>query len=117
MTEFDKAVKHIKTCLFWDFADGQWLDTLYTPLDRDFFNRLMQGVVDAHEAENAKLRELVRDMMAFVDDDEACEHCGHDVECVDAAQGELVLPYEGQCLMLDVFESRMRELGIEVDEP
>ena len=57
MVEFEKAVRHIKTCLFWDFADGQWLDTLYMPLDRDYFNRLMQGVVEAHEAENAKLRE------------------------------------------------------------
>lgn len=60
MSEFDNAVKHVETCLFWDFVDGQWLDKLYTPLGRDFFNRLMQGVVEAHEAENAKLRELVQ---------------------------------------------------------
>lgn len=59
MSEFDKAVKHVKTCLFWDFVDGQWLEKLYTPLDRDFFNRLMQGVVETHEAESAKMRELV----------------------------------------------------------
>lgn len=68
------------------------------------------------QAENAKLRELCKDMMAFVEDDDACEHCGHDAECVEAADGELVLPYEGRCLMLDLFADRMRELRIEVDE-
>lgn len=65
--------------------------------------------------ENAKLRELCKDMMAFVEDDDACERCGHDAECVEAADGELVLPYEGRCLMLDLFADRMRELGVEVD--
>ena len=67
------------------------------------------------EAENAKLRELCKDMMAFVEVDDACERCGHDAECVEAADGELVLPYEGQCLMLDLFADRMRELGVETD--
>lgn len=62
--------------------------------------------------ENAKLRELCKDMMAFVEDDDACERCGHDAECVEAADGELVLPYEGRCLMLDLFADRMRELGV-----
>lgn len=65
--------------------------------------------------ENAKLRELCKDMMAFVEDDDACERCGHDAECVEAADGELVLPYEGRCLMLDLFADRMRELGVETD--
>jgi hypothetical protein len=64
--------------------------------------------------ENAKLRELCKEMMAFVEDDDACERCGHDAECVEAADGELVLPYEGRCLMLDLFADRMRELGVEV---
>ena len=66
--------------------------------------------------QNAKLRELCKDMMAFVEDDDACERCGHDAECVEAADGELVLPYEGRCLMLDLFADRMRELGIEVND-
>lgn len=75
---------------------------------------------DAHkratelELENTKLHELCKDMMAFVEDDDACEHCGHDAECVEAADGELVLPYEGRCLMLDLFADRIRELGAEV---
>lgn len=68
------------------------------------------------ETENAELRELCKDMMAFVEDEDACERCGHDAECVEAADGELVLPYEGQCLMLDLFADRMRKLGIEVPE-
>lgn len=91
MTEFNKAIKHIKTCLFWDFADGQWLDTLYTPLDRDYFNRLMQGVVEAHEAENAKLRELCGEMLLYI-----------------------AYPYV--CVRPSVLVERARELGIEVDE-
>lgn len=64
--EFEKAVKHVKDCLFWDFVDGVWNDVIVTPLDRDYFNRLMQQVSDAHvrevetlNAENAKLRELL----------------------------------------------------------
>ena len=71
---------------------------------------------DQLEAENAKLRELCKDMMAFIEDDDACERCGHDAECVEAADGELVLPYEGLCLMLGLFADRMRELGVEVTE-
>lgn len=66
--------------------------------------------------ENARLRELCKDMMAFIEDDDACERCGHDAECVEAADGELVLPYEGLCLMLGLFADRMRELGVEVPE-
>ena len=101
MTEFNKAIKHIKTCLFWDFADGQWLDTLSTPLDRDYFNRLMQGVVEAHEAENAKLRKLVCHMyecMSNVDAD-------GNRECFSCK-------YEGaEC----EFDRRMAQLGVEVD--
>ena len=77
MTEFNKAIKHIKTCLFWDFADGQWFDTLYTPLDRDYFNRLMQGVVEAHEAENAKLRELC-ETFGMIANDDVCDYYERD---------------------------------------
>lgn len=71
--------------------------------------------VDELCKENERLRGLVRDMMAFVEDDDACERCGHDAECVEAADGELVLPYEDGCLMLDLFADRTRELEIEVD--
>lgn len=60
--------------------------------------------------ENAKLRELARDFMAFFEDDDACSHCGHDRECSE--QG-LVLAYEDDCLMRGVFRDRMREMGVE----
>jgi hypothetical protein len=72
----------------------------------------INNVADAHERENAKLRELCEDMMAFVEDDDACERCGHDAECIEAADGEIVLPYDGRCLMLDLFADRMRELWV-----
>lgn len=99
MKEFDKAVKHVKTCLFWDFADGQWLDTLYTPLDTGYFNRLMQGVIDAHEAENAKLRGLMRYAH------ECAIHSNH-ATCNDCRR------MNGYCIL----ERRMRELGVEVGD-
>lgn len=69
--------------------------------------------VDELCRENERLRGLMRDMMAFVEDDDACERCGHDAECVEAADGELVLPYDDRCLMLDLFADRMRELGVD----
>lgn len=78
-------------------------------------NEVLALIVARLSRENAKLRELCKDMMAFVEVDDACERCGHDAECVEAADGELVLPYEGQCLMLDLFADRMRELGVETD--
>lgn len=94
---------------------------------RDDLQRANESVRDAEHDESmawdrvrkaevkiGKLRELCKDMMAFIEDDDACERCGHDAECVEAADGELVLPYEGRCLMLDLFADRMRELGIEV---
>jgi hypothetical protein len=82
---------------------------------RDVGGEPSEYVFYVPDAENAKLRELCKEMMAFVEDDDACERCGHDAECVEAADGELVLPYEGLCLMLDLFADRLRELGVEVD--
>lgn len=71
-TEFEKAVKHMKACLFWDFFDGVWNDVIMTPLDRNYFNRLMQQVSDAHarevevlKAENRKLRKAVDYLYEF----------------------------------------------------
>lgn len=105
-TEFEKAVKHVKDCLFWDFGDGVWNDVIVTPLDRDYFNRLMQQVSDAHaceaetlNAENAKLRELVRDMYDFwgVDDD------------------ELGFAFKEEVTFSASVRDRMRELGV-IDE-
>ena len=100
MTEFDKAVKHVKTCLFWDFVDGQWLNTLYTPIDRDYFNRLMQNIVEAHESENAKLRELVRDMFRDFAN----------------ADYELKRNHGRTFMAVTRYEPRLQDLGIEVDE-
>lgn len=59
------------------------------------------------ESENAKLRELVMDMMRFFEDGDWCDKCDHAREC-DAQE-----QYEGDCLMRFVFRDRMRELGIE----
>jgi len=63
------------------------------------------------EAENDKRDELIRDMMRFFEDDDACEHCGHDIECVE--QNGLTVAYAEDCLMRDVFKERMHKLGIE----
>lgn len=108
-TEFEKAVKHVKACLFWDFIDGVWNDVIVTPLDRNYFNRLMQQMSDAHareveaiKSENAKLRELVLDYFnapclecnPWAEGWEGCKHCE-----------------SGNCTLA----VRTLELGIEVD--
>lgn len=64
-------------------------------------------------AENAKLRELVRDMWRshiWYSHDQAylCEGCQHFEECVDDV-------LDGTCPMCDPYLKRMQELGIEVD--
>lgn len=69
----------------------------------------INNVADAHERENAKLRELVRDMMQFFENGDYCDECGVRGKC-DATE-----EYEDDCLMREVFRDRMRELGIEVD--
>lgn len=61
------------------------------------------------EAENAKLRELVQDMMRFFEDGDYCTACEKVAEC--DAQEE----YDHSCLMRGVFYARMRELGMDVD--
>ena len=58
-----------------------------------------------------KRGELIRDMMRFFEDDDACEHCGHDLECWN--QNGLTVAYSEDCLMRDVFKKRMHELEIE----
>jgi hypothetical protein len=60
--------------------------------------------------ENAKLRELVRDMMGFFEDGDWCVKCERALDCQAQEQ------YEDDCLMRFVFRDRMRELGIEVTE-
>lgn len=59
------------------------------------------------ERENAKLRELVRDMWPHVRHrSRMCDTCEYEVEC-DMAD---------ECLLYEPMRERMRELGIEVDE-
>lgn len=58
-------------------------------------------------AENAKLRELVRDMMGFFEDGDWCVRCERARDCQAQEQ------YEDDCLMRFVFRDRMRELGVE----
>lgn len=57
--------------------------------------------------ENAKLRELVRDMMRFFEDGDYCTACEVERECAANEQ------YNDDCLMRDVFHDRMRELGVD----
>lgn len=64
----------------------------------------------ALEDDNAKLRELVRTMMRFFEDDDWCITCWCAKEC-DAQE-----QYEDDCLMRDVFRDLMRELGIEGED-
>jgi hypothetical protein len=59
--------------------------------------------------ENAKLRELVRDMMEFFEDGDWCVKCERALDCQEQEQ------YEDECLMRFVFRDRMSKLGIEVD--
>jgi hypothetical protein len=61
------------------------------------------------QAENARLRELVQNMMRFFEDGDYCTACEKAAEC--DAQEE----YDDDCLMRGVFHARMRELGAEVD--
>ena len=57
-----------------------------------------------------ELEELVLDLMGFFEDDDACEHCGHDVECAEA--NGLTVAYDDDCLMRDVFKRRMTDLEV-----
>lgn len=62
------------------------------------------------QAENDRLRELVRDMMRFMEGgSEYCDSCPLVTSCDDGAYGD-------DCRMRGVFERRMAELGVEVDE-
>lgn len=62
------------------------------------------------KAENAKLRELVKDMWPFVEGAMDEEHCP-DSECPF-----IELCMENQvCMAISGFHCRMRELGVEVD--
>ena len=62
------------------------------------------------ESENAKLRELVRDMMRFFEDGDWCTTCEQVCKCEAQEQ------YEEDCLMRDVFRDRMCKLGVEVGQ-
>ena len=69
------------------------------------------------EAENAKLRELVRDAWGDGHTDRSCEGCDIRDEChddVDRMRRDGVLRFS-RCLFELRIEERMRELGIEVD--
>ena len=67
----------------------------------------MQSRIDSLHRENAKLRELVRDMMRFFEDGDYCTVCEVERECTANEQ------YNDDCLMRDVFRDRMRELGVD----
>lgn len=104
-------------------SDGMELDELREEFDWmcKFQSRMaerIRGDADVHnlvdyvrklEAENAKLRELVRDMMQFFENGGYCDTCEKAAECEES---EI---YESDCLMRRVFKDRIHELGIEVD--
>ena len=69
-------------------------------------------------AENAKLRELVRDAWGDGHPDRSCEGCDIRDEChddVERMRKDGVLRFS-RCLFELRIEERMRELGIEVDD-
>ena len=107
MTEFGKALENVKRYLFWDFVGDRMLDTPQTPLDRDYFNRLMSVLVEAHDAdiakydaENVKLRKLCKRMFKdFVS-------CDYELR---ARAGRTFMAFTRYVLEL-------QELGIEVDK-
>lgn len=96
-----------------------YLEEISTTLSEETYGRLSDAIyetnvdfdqeIESRVAENAKLRELVRDMMRFFEDGSYCTTCEKVAEC-DASE-----IYECDCLMHSVFTDRMRELGIEVD--
>ena len=74
--------------------------------------------VDRLQAENAKLRELVRDAWGDGHPDRSCEGCDIRDEChddVERMRKDGMLRFS-RCLFELRIEERMRELGIEVDE-
>jgi len=72
-------------------------------------NAKLLAARDTWAENDARLRELVRDMMRFFEDGDWCTTCEQVRKC-DAQE-----QYEEDCLMRGVFHDRMRELGMEVD--
>ena len=69
------------------------------------------------EAENAKLRELVRDAWGDGHPDRSCEGCDIRDEChddIERMRKDGMLRFS-RCLFETQIEQRMRELGIEVE--
>ena len=66
-------------------------------------------VTDRLKAENAQLRELVRDMMRFFEDGDYCTICEKVAECESPDEDG------SDCLMRGVFRSRMDDMGLEVE--
>ena len=77
--------------------------------ERDYADQ-MEAREKKAVGENAKLRELVRDMMGFFEDGDWCVKCERARDCQAQEQ------YEDDCLMRFVFRDRMRELGIEAED-
>lgn len=79
---------------------------------------LMRDRACKAEAENAKLRELVRDAWGDGHPDRSCDGCDIRDEChddVERMRKDGMLRFS-RCLFEVQIEQRMRELGIEVDE-
>ena len=106
-------------------SDGMELDELRDEFDWmfEFGSRMAErirgdadvhnlvGYVDKLESGNAKLRELVRDMWALLDD--MCE-AGGECGAFDRRAFDIETGVNAPCRQTDLLK-RMRELGIEVD--
>lgn len=88
--------------MFCAIRQGSGEHWFYTPVGEDASWMLFRA-----ESENAKLRELVRDMRRFIG--AACKKYPRLFD-PSAQGGQMVYPN-----MLDSFEQRMRDLGVEVD--
>ena len=84
--------------------------------DQRIYDRCLIRVGEL-EAENAKLRELVRDAWGDGHPDRSCEGCDIRDEChndVERMRKDGMLRFS-RCLFELRIEERMRELGVEVD--
>ena len=79
----------------------------------------LRGMVHKERAENAKLRELVRDAWGNGHPDKSCGDCEIIDECnaeIEEARKKGNGRWNTRCLFERRIENRMRELGIEVTE-
>ena len=88
-------------------------------LSEEVRTEVLCGHISDLEAENAKLRELVRDAWGSGHPDKSCEDCEIMDEChaeIEERRKKGNGRWNTRCLFERRIEDRMRELGIEVKE-